>query len=96
MNNRTWNLPGCNLSFLYPQNTKIITDFTNPQTDASNQCLTYKTSTYLYTEDSIYQIWDEYLLLTLTIGQLSQKAILLWKQRNNTYNTWANSIRHLG
>ena len=49
-----------------------------------------------YTEDGLYQIWDAILWLAPTIGQLSQKADLCWKQRNHTYDTWANSTQYLG
>ena len=67
----------------------------NPQ---SNMGLSFKTLLIAilrmaYTKDGI---WDTYLWLTPTIGQLSQKAVLCWEQRNHMSGTWANNTRCLG
>ena len=71
MISKTWNLPGRSQIFSDPQTIKILTDFASPQTDACQQVPRLQNPTYCYTEKGIYQIWDTYLQLTPTTGQLS-------------------------
>lgn len=86
----TWNLPGHNQISSYPQTLKVLTDFTCPQMNGHKRVPKLQTPT-----NRMYQIWDKCIWLTPTVGQLRQKAILCWEQRNHTYDTWANSTRRL-
>ena len=70
----SWNLPGHNWTFSYPQPVKVVADFTNPQGNTHQRGLKLQIPTYQHTVDGICQIWDAYLWLTLTIGSLSHKG----------------------
>lgn len=96
MINGTWNLPGHNQTFSYPQTIKILTDFIDPQINVLRPVPRLQSPPYRYTEEGIYQIWGMCVWLTPTIRRLSQEAILCWEQRNHTRDTWADNTRRLG
>nr|AEX32765.1 envelope protein syncytin-Car1 [Halichoerus grypus] len=97
MVNITWNSPGHKRPFSYPQTAKIMTEYANSKTENKKALWgTTKPNNMRYTEDGYFQVWDEFMWLTPTIGQLNQKALLCWEQRNHTYDAWPNSTRELG
>nr|AEX32767.1 envelope protein syncytin-Car1 [Mephitis mephitis] len=95
--NVTWNSPGHKRPFSYPQTVKIMTEYANSRIeDKKALWATVKPNNMRYTEDGYFQVWDEFMWLTPTIGQLNQKALLCWEQRNHSYDAWPNSTRQLG
>ena len=85
-------------TFSYSQTIKVLTDLISLQINTQQLGPKPKLQNppHHYTKDGIYQIWDTYLWVLPTIGQLSQKAVLCQEQRNHTYDTWAKCTRHLG
>nr|AEX32768.1 envelope protein syncytin-Car1 [Nandinia binotata] len=97
MVNTTWNSPGHGRPFSYTQTTKIMTEYAKSKIENKTPLWgTSKPSNMRYTDDGYFQVWDEFMWLTPTIGQLNQKALLCWEQRNHTYDAWPNSTRELG
>ena len=92
----TWELPGHKQTFSFNSTAQILTRFALSQVDHKQQVPKVKSPTYRYTQDGLYQIWDEYIWLTPTSGQLSQKDTLCWEQTNHTCDTWPNSTRPMG
>nr|XP_013014022.1 endogenous retrovirus group PABLB member 1 Env polyprotein [Cavia porcellus] len=46
--------------------------------------------------DGYFQIWDEQLWLTASLGRLSQVAPLCWQQHNHSHFSWYETSRFLG
>lgn len=92
----TWENPGHNQTFSFNTTAQTLTRFALSQVDHEQQVPKVKSPTYQYTQDGLYQIWDEYIWLTPTSGQLSQKATICWEQTNHTCDTWPNSTRPMG
>nr|AEX32773.1 envelope protein syncytin-Car1 [Panthera leo krugeri] len=97
MVNSTWNSPGHERPFSYTQTAKIMNEYANANIE-NKQALwgTIKPNNMRYTDDGYFQVWDEFMWLTPTIGHLNQRALLCWEQRNHTYDAWPNSTRELG
>nr|XP_023415998.1 endogenous retrovirus group PABLB member 1 Env polyprotein-like [Cavia porcellus] len=47
-------------------------------------------------KDVYYQIWDEQLWLTPSLGYLSQVAPLCWEQRHSSHSSWTTNSKFLG
>ncbi|XP_029803626.1 endogenous retrovirus group PABLB member 1 Env polyprotein [Suricata suricatta] len=95
--NTSWNSPGHGKPFSYTQTAKIMKEYAKSKIkDKTALWGTVKPNNMRYTDDGYFQVWDEFMWLTPTIGQLNKRALLCWEQRNHTYDAWPNSTRELG